>query len=218
MNEITKRLLTSIFLIILLILAFFYSYILIILLVLISTISWLEFNGLISRIFYKKKFKNNFLSFLFKIIVLTYLTTFSFLVFDGIVNFDKVYMFYLFCICIASDTGGFIFGKTFKGKKLTKISPNKTISGSIGSFVLSLSMIPLFYYLKSYDLFYLIFLTIIVSLTCQIGDLFISYLKRKAKIKDTGDILPGHGGLLDRIDGMLLALPVGIFSTLILQI
>ena len=120
---------------------------------------------------------------------------------------------YLFSICICSDVGGLLFGKIFKGKKLTKISPNKTISGSIGSLILSLSIVPIFYYLlvdQFLDLLDLIFLAILVSFFCQLGDLFFSYLKRKAKVKDTGDILPGHGGLLDRIDGMILAIPLGV--------
>ena len=56
----------------------------------------------------------------------------------------------------------------------------------------------------------IILLTISISFICQLGDLFISFLKRKAKIKDTGNILPGHGGVLDRIDGILFALPIGI--------
>ena len=106
-----------------------------------------------------------------------------------------------------------LFGKTFKGKKLTKISPNKTISGSIGSFILSLLLVPIFYYLfNNLYIFDLICVSVIVSLSCQVGDLFISYLKRRAKVKDTSNILPGHGGLLDRIDGMIFAYP---FSYLI---
>tara|TARA_B110001454_G_C12463768_1_gene327348 strand:- start:56 stop:496 length:441 start_codon:yes stop_codon:yes gene_type:complete len=137
--------------------------------------------------------------------------------FNGITNVEhnfKLNMIYLFSICICSDVGGLIFGKAFKGKKLTKISPNKTISGSIGSFILSLFLVPLFYYFFTQfnNLFNLIILAIIVSFTCQLGDLFISYLKRKAKVKDTSDLLPGHGGLLDRIDGMLFAVPIGIIS------
>ena len=125
----------------------------------------------------------------------------------------RLVILFLFSICICSDIGGLLFGKFFKGKKLTKISPNKTISGSIGSFILSLTLVPIFnIYLKlqSIDLYNLIWLVIIVSLLCQIGDLFISFLKRKAKVKDTSNILPGHGGLLDRIDGMLLAIPFGM--------
>ena len=122
-------------------------------------------------------------------------------------------MIYLISICICSDIGGYVFGKIFKGKKLTKISPNKTISGAIGSFLLPLSIVPFFYYVLNEKLFIfsnLLIIAILVSFFCQLGDLFISYLKRKANVKDTGDILPGHGGILDRIDGILLAIPSGI--------
>jgi phosphatidate cytidylyltransferase len=123
-------------------------------------------------------------------------------------------MIYLFSICIFSDIGGLFFGKIFKGRKLTKISPNKTISGSIGSFILSLILVPFFYYFfeEFNNPFYLIILAIVVSFSCQLGDLFISYLKRKARVKDASDLLPGHGGFLDRIDGILFAMPVGIMT------
>ena len=98
-----------------------------------------------------------------------------------------------------------------KEKKLTKISPNKTYSGMIGSFVLSIIFCIIYSYSISFVDFKTIFLlTILISFICQIGDLIISFLKRKAKIKDTGNLLPGHGGLLDRIDGILFALPSGI--------
>mgnify|MGYP001455260867 CR=1 FL=1 len=211
MNSInlTKRIFTSIPLIFLLVLSFFYSYLLIITLIIASLISWIEFKGLI-----KKIFKNKIYILLINILSLFYLTLFSSLVFSGILqeNF-KINMLYLFLICIMSDVGGLLFGKIFKGKKLTNISPNKTISGSLGSFVLSLILVPLFYFLfknNFLNLFHLILISIFVSFFCQIGDLFISFLKRKAKVKDTGNILPGHGGLLDRIDGMLLAIPIGI--------
>ena len=120
-------------------------------------------------------------------------------------------LIFVILICILSDIGGFIFGKFFKGKKLTKISPNKTYSGMIGSFILSITFCIIYSYTISFVDFKTIFLlTILISFICQIGDLFISFLKRKAKIKDTGDILPGHGGILDRIDGILFALPSGI--------
>ena len=216
MNSINllTRLLTSIVLIILLTLSFNYSYILIILLILLSFISWIEFQGLISKIFKKKNFKANFYRKFFSGLSLFYLTIFSVIVFFGISQDNyKMSMLYFFSICIFSDIGGLLFGKIFGGKKLTKISPNKTISGSIGSFILSLSLVPIFYFLLSdqfLNLLKLILLAISVSLFCQIGDLFISYLKRKAKVKDTGDILPGHGGLLDRIDGMIFAIPLGV--------
>jgi phosphatidate cytidylyltransferase len=140
---------------------------------------------------------------------------FSAIIFSGISQDNaKMNMLYLFSICICSDVGGLLFGKAFKGKKLTKISPNKTISGSVGSFILSLCLVPIFHFLlidQFSNLLNLILLAILLSFLCQLGDLFISFLKRKAKVKDTGDILPGHGGLLDRIDGMILAIPLGMF-------
>jgi phosphatidate cytidylyltransferase len=111
-----------------------------------------------------------------------------------------------------SDIGGLVFGKIFKGKKLTKISPNKTISGSIGSLIFSMLLI-LFSYENIFNknLISLFAITIFISIISQLGDLFVSLLKRKAKVKDTSDILPGHGGILDRIDGIIFAIPVGIF-------
>jgi len=113
-------------------------------------------------------------------------------------------------ICISSDIGGFVFGKLFKGPKLSKISPNKTYSGMIGSFFLSI--ISALLYTNYYDLVYwtdnvLLIAVILISSISQIGDLTVSYFKRKSKIKNTGKIIPGHGGLLDRIDGMLFAIP-----------
>ena len=113
-------------------------------------------------------------------------------------------------ICISSDIGGFVFGKLFKGPKLTKISPNKTYSGMIGSFFLSI--ISALLYTNYYDLVYwtdnvLLISVILISSISQIGDLTVSYFKRKSKIKNTGKIIPGHGGLLDRIDGMHFAIP-----------
>ena len=116
-------------------------------------------------------------------------------------------------ICITSDIGGYIIGKIFKGPRLTKISPNKTYAGVFGSFLLSLiaGLIYLNYFGKKEltDSDHLIiFLSILfISLISQIGDLVISYFKRKAKLKDTGKILPGHGGLLDRIDGLIFVFP-----------
>ncbi|MDB2696530.1 phosphatidate cytidylyltransferase, partial [Candidatus Pelagibacter bacterium] len=112
---------------------------------------------------------------------------------------------------------GLICGKIFKGKKLTKISPNKTISGSIGSFIFSTFLIHFFYKSQiDQTLVNLFIITIIISLTSQLGDLFISLLKRKAKVKDTSDLLPGHGGVLDRIDGIIFAIPLGIFLFIII--
>ena len=118
----------------------------------------------------------------------------------------------ILCICISSDIGGYVFGKVIGGKKLTKISPNKTISGSLGSFIFSMLPVLLFnlqnYTGVSFEVLSInIALCLIVSLVCQLGDLLISYFKRLNKVKNTGTILPGHGGLLDRIDGLIFAIP-----------
>ena len=125
---------------------------------------------------------------------------------------SALFFIVVLCICICSDTGGYVFGNIIGGKKLTKISPNKTISGTIGSFIFSI--LPIFlidlqnYIDINFD-FSLknILFCLIISLTCQLGDLFISYFKRLNKVKNTGSILPGHGGLLDRIDGIIFAIP-----------
>ena len=214
-KDLTKRLITSVPLILLLLFSFNYSYVLIISLIFVSLISWIEFNGIISKIFIKKNYKYKIYNIFVNCLVIIYLSIFSLLIFSGVSqdNF-KLPMLYLFSICIFSDVGGLLFGKVFKGKKLTKISPNKTVSGSLGSFVLSLVLVPIFNSLldsKFLNLHDLIIIAILVSFFCQLGDLFFSYLKRKAKVKDTGYILPGHGGILDRIDGMLFAIPIGMF-------
>ena len=122
--------------------------------------------------------------------------------------------------CISTDIGGYIFGKTFKGPKLTKISPKKTYSGMIGGYFLS--MINVIVFLKYMEFVYdinfllkILIFVVIISTVSQIGDIIISFFKRKSKIKDTGKIIPGHGGLLDRIDGMIFAFP---FSLVIFSI
>ena len=114
---------------------------------------------------------------------------------------------------MASDIGGFIFGKTFKGPKLTKTSPNKTYAGALGSiFLTMLIMAILFNFIMTQFTLKILIIALIVSITCQLGDLFFSFLKRKAKLKDTGNFLPGHGGILDRIDGILFGLPTGFIT------
>ena len=119
----------------------------------------------------------------------------------------------IFIICVFTDLGGYIFGKIFKGPKLIRISPKKTYTGAIGGFILSL--IASIIYAKYtafgtlFNLNNIFFLFILfISLISQIGDLIISYFKRLAKVKDTGNLLPGHGGLLDRVDGIIFAIPV----------
>ena len=212
--NIKKRILTSILLIVLLVGMFFYSYIMIISLIIIAIISWIEFYALISKIFKKDILKDKFFRFSYKALSLIYLSGLVYLIFtiESKNSNLKIYLLYSVLVAILSDIGGLVCGKIFKGKKLTKISPNKTISGSIGSFMFSMLLIPFFYKVQiDQSLVNLFLITIIISLTSQLGDLFISLLKRKAKVKDTSDLLPGHGGVLDRIDGIIFAIPLGIF-------
>ena len=129
-------------------------------------------------------------------------------------EFDRDYLHLLLVItiCVSTDIGGYVFGNIFKGPKLTKISPKKTYSGVIGSFLLSLIFTNLFLdFLSNVETFEftkeMFLFILLVSLVSQIGDIIISYFKRKSKIKDTGTIIPGHGGILDRIDGMIFAFP-----------
>jgi phosphatidate cytidylyltransferase len=213
-SNIKKRILTSLILISLLIGMFYYSYIMIISLIIIAIISWIEFYALISKIL-----KDSFFRFIYKALSLIYLSGLVYLIFAIESEYSnlKIYLLYSVLVAIVSDIGGFVCGKTFKGKKLTKISPNKTISGSIGSFIFSSLLIPFFYKnLIDETLLNLFLITIFISLISQLGDLFISFLKRKAKVKDTSDLLPGHGGVLDRIDGIVFAIPLGIFLFIVI--
>ena len=212
-SELQKRTLTSIVLIFLLTLMYLYSFIMITALIIIAIIIWIEFYALISKIIKKNKFKDKFLRFFYKAISLLYLSLIVFLIFT--IEFfypnQKIYLLYVILVAILSDIGGLIIGKTFKGKKLTKISPNKTISGSVGSFFFSIILIPFFYKdLIEFNFLIMIIITLTISFISQAGDLFISYMKRKAKVKDTSDMLPGHGGFLDRVDGIIFAIPIGM--------
>ena len=165
---------------------------------LITTYEWLKLS------------KNN----LFKVFGTIFIVISFYTIFKIRNEFDRDYFHLLFVaiICVSTDIGGYIFGNIFKGPKLTKISPKKTYSGVIGSFLLSLiftnlflefsSNVQTFEFTKEMFLFILL-----VSFVSQIGDLIISYFKRKSKMKDTGTIIPGHGGILDRIDGVIFALP-----------
>jgi phosphatidate cytidylyltransferase len=188
-------------------------------LIIITLISWIEFYALISKILKKNILKDKFFRFFYKALSLIYLSGLVYLIFaiESEYPNHKIYLLYSVLVAILSDIGGLVCGKIFKGKKLTKISPNKTISGSIGSFMLSTLLIPFFYKGQIDETLVNLFLiTIIISLTSQLGDLFISLLKRKAKVKDTSDLLPGHGGVLDRIDGIIFAIPLGIFLFIVI--
>jgi phosphatidate cytidylyltransferase len=206
-NNLSKRILTSIFLLVILYIGIFINkYLFLVMLIASSFISFNEFKNLIKKSF-KKKVK--------LINTIHVLSAFFFILFVycsyEIYNRSPIAIIWIISICIFSDTGGFVIGKLVGGKKLTKISPNKTIAGSIGSFIFSL--IPLIFLFQINEIFinihlaHLVIISLLLSLICQVGDLLISYFKRKAKVKDTGSILPGHGGLLDRIDGLIFVLP-----------
>ena len=128
-------------------------------------------------------------------------------------NNNYINFLFILLICISTDVGGYVFGKILKGPKLTNISPNKTFSGVIGGYLLSLLFIFIFFQILSffeYKTLYsyeILLLVIIISSASQLGDILISYFKRNSNVKDTGNIIPGHGGFLDRVDGMIFAYP-----------
>ena len=203
-----NRIFTSMLLFLIVILIFQINLFFVYTLIVLGVLSILEFFDITKKII-KKKINYFLINFVF----LFYLLIFCIILLFFYNHFQlKIAMFLILLCCIASDIGGFLFGNLFKGPKLTKISPNKTIIGAIGSIVLSCLVSLFIFKILSNDL---IFKALIIgsttSVACQIGDLFFSYLKRKAKIKDTGSFLPGHGGILDRLDGILLGVPAGIF-------
>ena len=208
MSNINKRILTSFPLLILTISAIYIDIILVLSLFIISSILIYEFLNILKKIFTRSK-KNLFLFLnLFILYVCFFAAQIYFFLLGEFQNKQIIFLFIL-SICIFTDIGGYIFGNVFKGKKLTSISPNKTYSGMIGSFVCSLLICMLFIIYLNFSNYFIIY-TFLISLVSQAGDLFISYLKRKANIKDTGNFLPGHGGFLDRLDGIIFAIPIGI--------
>tara|TARA_A100001011_G_scaffold370528_1_gene426895 strand:+ start:4733 stop:5383 length:651 start_codon:yes stop_codon:yes gene_type:complete len=214
-KNLKKRIITSVLLLLLMTAMFLKNEMLMLILLLGCIFSFIEFSRMIKIINQNKKITQ----LIYNLVFIFYLFLFSaFFVITSFYLNLKIIIFSILIICICSDMGGIIFGKYFKGPKLIKISPNKTISGSIGSFFLAIiASIILFYYLTDkFDISF-IFIGVGISLAVQAGDLIFSYLKRKSKLKDTGNILPGHGGILDRVDGILLGLPIGfIFIIFIL--
>ena len=209
-SELLKRSISSLFLMTLIFLSSLINdYIFLSLLFIVVILSWIEWINVIEKIRFKEIYRKIHI-----ILFLIYLLM-AFIVCFNVYVIDKYFFLTILMICIFSDVGGYVFGKTFGGKKLTKISPNKTVSGSIGSFILSyLGFFVIYFYF--YDLLSvkidfqaLFFIPFLISTICQLGDLLISFYKRKAKIKNTGNLIPGHGGLLDRIDGSIFALPLG---------
>ena len=193
-KELKKRILSSI---ILLPLALFFifagSFYLIFFTLICFFVSIYEWNNMV------KKIELQFFGSLFLI--------FSFYTFYEIS--DSYLLIFVLLLCASTDIGGYTFGKLFKGPKLIRISPNKTYSGMIGGYLLSLIFLLFFmnWINQTINLEWFI-ITILISTVSQIGDIAISYFKRLSKVKDTGKIIPGHGGLLDRIDGMIFAFPV----------
>ena len=218
-SNFKKRFFTSLFLFsVLLMVIYSHTFIFGLSLLVVGFIVCIEFNNIF------RKFVGNLYSssskFNLKFFILMWIPFIYMFFIFGLFSFDiyksqgPTFFLFIISICFFSDIGGYAFGKVIGGKKLTKISPNKTISGSIGSFIFSLIPIILFSNFSDFELkinLYTIIFILLISLICQLGDLFISLIKRKANIKDTGKILPGHGGLLDRVDGIIFALPFSYF-------
>ena len=212
--ELGKRIITSIILFLIAIFCILiHKFVFVLMLIVTLFVCFNEWRD-INYKYFKKKQHNNWKYFFVQFVGLVYLFIFlsTSIALRGNNSESIAFFIIILCICIFSDIGGYVFGKVIGGKKLTKISPNKTISGSLGSFIFSILPVLLFnlqnYTGVSFEVLSInIALCLIVSLVCQLGDLLISYFKRLNKVKDTGTILPGHGGLLDRIDGLIFAIP-----------
>jgi phosphatidate cytidylyltransferase len=222
-QNLLKRIITSIILLVLLFfINFSNQYIFILSILLLGVVICIEANNIFSKLISSQTVKKNLSSKTFnpKFFILNFLTFFYiFFVFCKLSyeihkSEGPIFFLYIISICFLTDIGGYVFGKLIGGKKLSKISPNKTISGTIGSFIFSIFPLIIFLNLGYLNLEFdlnNILLFLLVSLISQLGDLFISFFKRKAKIKDTGKLLPGHGGALDRVDGIIFAIPFTYF-------
>ena len=212
--NLKKRIKTSLILFLILFLMLINNYFFGYCLIVIGVFSILEFISIILIIHKKNKIKQLSINLFF----ITYIFAFcgGLLILSSFLQL-KILIFLILITCIGSDIGGYIFGKFFKGPKLSKLSPNKTISGALGSLILSCVTIffTLYYLTKNFDLLILL-IGCLISISCQVGDLFFSFLKRKSNLKDTSNFLPGHGGLLDRVDGILFGLPVGFFTLIMI--
>ena len=213
-NNLKSRLITSLILLTILFLIYNFNFILVYSLIVLGVMSILEFCKLSKNIF-SNQLRKFFINSIFIIFILIFCLMFFF--FSNIEGL-KIILYILLLGCIASDIGGYVFGKIFKGPKLTKISPNKTYAGSLGSIIFTLIAVTLlFYYSIQYLSYKVVIISLVTTIFCQLGDLIFSFLKRKAKIKDTGSILPGHGGVLDRLDGIFLGVPFGYLTLILLN-
>ena len=193
MNNLVKRILSSIILLpLILYFIFMGSFYITFLIIICFLVSLLEWHKMVKKKTYK------LLGFIF--LILSFYTFYE-------LSIDYIIIIPFF-ICVFTDIGGYVFGKSFKGPKLTRISPNKTYAGMIGGFFLSILFVSTYFIVinNTVTTQWLI-ITIVISLVSQVGDIIISYFKRLSKLKNTGNIIPGHGGLLDRIDGMIFAFP-----------
>lgn len=212
-KNLKERIFTSIALLLLTLLFFISKFVLIYTLIVLGVLSIMEFTNLINRIYKEPKF-----IFFSNIVFIIYIFLFSFFFFYFSNIFQlKILLFLILAACIASDIGGFIVGKTLKGPKLSKISPKKTISGSFGSLLFASLFFSIgFFYLTNTTNIKIFLVGLLTSVFCQLGDLFFSFLKRKGNVKDTGNFFPGHGGVLDRLDGIFFGIPFGFISLILL--
>ena len=222
-ENLFKRVITSIILLSLLFFVnFSHQIIFIIFILILGLIVCFETNKIFLKLISQHSSRANYTTKRFNLnLLILNLITFCY-VFFIFCNFSyemhrlegSIFFLYVICICFFTDIGGYVFGNIIGGRKLTKISPNKTISGTIGSFIFSIIPLIIFFILGYLDIEFSlknITFCLLISVISQLGDLSVSYLKRKAKIKDTGNILPGHGGVLDRIDGIIFAVPFSYF-------
>ena len=209
MPEVIKRIITSLLLILFLIISINSIYVLFVLLIICCYEIFYEFFSMIKKIFISKNKINLYIFSLISLIYITFINLEIFNIFLFDITKKKETFYLIVTICISTDVGGYVFGKIFKGKKLSKISPNKTYSGLFGSYLLSV-ITSLYLFNNIYEINELVLFSLIISSISQAGDMFISFLKRKAKLKDTGNIFPGHGGMLDRFDGLIFAIPLGL--------
>ena len=214
LSILQKRIYTSFLLLFTVILIFKFNAILVYFLIILGVLSILEFINLT-----KKINLNQYILILINSFFIFYVFVYCvFFFFFSNIEIFKLILFILLFGCIASDIGGFVFGKIFKGPKLTPISPNKTFTGSAGSLILSTIVVSFlsFFFINTLN-FKIVLIALITSMFCQLGDLLFSFLKRKANLKDTGKILPGHGGILDRLDGIFFGVPFGFLALIFLN-